>query len=187
MEELSTTVNGRMFTFKKLSAVDMLKVQQTLLRKAKIDSDFLAMVKNCFALFHEINKLSSDIVEKPSTSLGEDGLADDSRLKELEEKQSEIMIYIFMTCSQLVQSFEEDELINFMNTVISKAMVMRLTESGHKRLANIDEDFVNNCNGIYELIFSVLKENYNFDFFLKKVTTEEKTANTIKVQRGSNS
>ena len=163
MQELSTTVNGRMFTFKKLSAVDMLKTQQTLLRKIKVDDELMGMIKQ---------------LDNPSEELGEDGLA--------KSGNENMMFVIYMLFLRLIQSFDEDELINFMNGVVSKAMVMRLTDAGHKRLTNIDQDFEDNCNGMFELMFNVLKENYKFDFFLKKTTIDENAASTIKVKRGNN-
>lgn len=82
----------------------------------------------------------------------------------------------------ILQGFDPVELVNFITTVIEKANV-KVEGTQGKTLVSLNRDFENNFNGVFVLIFHVLKANYNFDFFLQNEGSQEKV-NTVKMKLG---
>ena len=101
---------------------------------------------------------------------------------DLEDKESSgtIMLLAFI---RVLQTYEPDELINFMQEVITLYKIKIGCENG-EQFVSINRDFEGNFNSIFNLMYNVISENYKFNFFLTNKPSEEKKKNSVKVQPG---
>jgi len=90
-------------------------------------------------------------------------------IKELDTDDSGMSIFVIFL--KVIQSFEPDELIEFIQDLMIRAKV----KSDGGILIHLENEFSGNFNLVFTLVFNVLKANYDMSFFLKRTgkNTEE--------------
>lgn len=93
---------------------------------------------------------------------------------------------LFLLFVRLLQAFEPDELINFINEVVMICKVKVEGDNGEQPVM-LNRDFEGNFNNVFRLMFEVIKANYDFSFFLTSKLSDTKpmeNKNSVKVQAG---